>query len=439
MVKVKNDLTGKKFGRLTVLRQIEDYISPKGRYIAKWLCECECGNVTEVAGYQLTSNRIKSCGCLTIEKAAEIGRGRLIDLVGEKFGRLEVLERVSDFNQCVAWRCRCSCGNEIVVTGENLKKGSTKSCGCYLSEKIAQVGRDHLIDLEGKRFGRLVVLNREENKESHSMWRCLCDCGKEVIVKGNNLRRGTTQSCGCYAKDRSSETKLIDITGNRYGHLTVIGRAENIGKETAWNCLCDCGNTTIIKSYNLRHGKVDCCEICSNKRPQGVLIDMVGCKFGLWTVLNRDSNIKGQSYWNCLCDCGNTRSVLGSSLREGKSYSCGCYKFSKGEMQISKYLKNNKIEFEAQKRFVDCKDIRTLPFDFYLPKYNICIEYDGRQHFEPVGFTNKNVKEISFQFETTCNHDLIKTQYCEDNNIKLIRIPYTEFKNIDEILSKILN
>ncbi len=379
MVKVKNDLTGKKFGRLTVLRQIEDYISPKGRYIAKWLCECECGNVTEVAGYQLTSNRIKSCGCLMIEKAAEIGRGRLIDLVGEKFGRLEVFERVSNFNQCVAWRCRCSCGNEVVVTSTNLKNGSTKSCGCYLSEKITQVGYDNLIDLEGKRFGRLVVLNREENDGTQPMWRCLCDCGKEVIVKGNNLRRGYTQSCGCYAKDRSSETNLIDITGNRYGHLTVISRAENISKEATWNCLCDCGNTIIVRGCNLRHDKVDCCEICSNKIT------------------------------------------------------------SKGEQRIAEFLDSLDIQYERQKKFSSCKNKRELPFDFYISKYNIAIEYDGKQHFEPVDWGFHDEELMIANFDDLQKRDGIKNKYCEDNGIKLIRIPYTEFDNIEMILSKNLN
>lgn len=90
---------------------------------------------------------------------------------------------------------------------------------------------------------------------------------------------------------------------------------------------------------------------------------------------------------------------------------------SKGERDIRKYLTSKKIIFTPQKRFKDCRDKLPLPFDFYLPKYNICIEYDGEQHFKSkeqwgghAGFLDRQKK------------DQIKTEYCKINNINLIRI-----------------
>lgn len=74
-------------------------------------------------------------------------------------------------------------------------------------------------------------------------------------------------------------------------------------------------------------------------------------------------------------------SVLGVSLRSGKTLSCGCVK-SRGEYYISVFLTNNHIRFEREKIFADCKDERYLPFDFYLPDYKVCIEYQGQQHYE---------------------------------------------------------
>lgn len=73
MVKVRGDLTGKVFGRLKVLKQTEDYVSPNGRHSAKWLCECQCENKTrlEVVGYNLKNNNTMSCGCLNKEKIRE--------------------------------------------------------------------------------------------------------------------------------------------------------------------------------------------------------------------------------------------------------------------------------------------------------------------------------------------------------------------------------
>lgn len=107
----------------------------------------------------------------------------------------------------------------------------------------------------------------------------------------------------------------------------------------------------------------------------------------------------------------------------------GCPQCSEsyGEKRVRQWLDCHNIEYIPQKTFTDCKNKRELPFDFYIPAYNLCIEYDGEQHFRPVDFFGG---EINFQQRQ--HNDQIKTQYCEKNNIHLLRIPY--FKNIEEEL-----
>lgn len=102
---------------------------------------------------------------------------------------------------------------------------------------------------------------------------------------------------------------------------------------------------------------------------------------------------------------------------------------SKGEKEIRNILENNNIKFVYQKRFKDCRYIKPLPFDFYIPDENICIEFDGKQHYESSSFFQK-YETLSKRNEL----DNIKTIYCKDNNIKLIRISYKEIKNINNIL-----
>jgi hypothetical protein len=115
----------------------------------------------------------------------------LIDLTGNKFGRLSVIKRVGNnrHNQ-VKWLCKCDCGKEVVVIGNNLKRGTTKSCGCI-----------HISDLIGKKFGRLTVIKNverpEKYKNTEAYWKCACDCGKVIIVSTSSLRSGNTKSCGC--------------------------------------------------------------------------------------------------------------------------------------------------------------------------------------------------------------------------------------------------
>ena len=82
---------------------------------------------------------------------------------------------------------------------------------------------------------------------------------------------------------------------------------------------------------------------------------------------------------------------------------------------------------------------KTLPFDFYIPDLNICIEYDGEQHFEPVDFGGKGKEYAEKRFKAQQKRDNIKTEYCKNNNIKLIRIPYWEFDNVENILKQELN
>lgn len=111
---------------------------------------------------------------------------------------------------------------------------------------------------------------------------------------------------------------------------------------------------------------------------------------------------------------------------------------SKGEKGISEWLCKNSIINESQYKFDDCKNTRRLPFDFAIFNKNkeliLLIEYDGMQHFEPVNFGGMTEDEMLENFKTTQHHDQIKNTYCITNNIPLLRIPYWEFKNIEEIL-----
>ena len=107
---------------------------------------------------------------------------------------------------------------------------------------------------------------------------------------------------------------------------------------------------------------------------------------------------------------------------------------SKGETKIKTLLNNLNIKYIHQYYFDECRVRRKLPFDFYLPDYNCCIEFDGRQHYEIVyafggldGFIETKIR------------DTVKTEYCKNNNIKLIRIPYWELNKIEDIIKELIN
>lgn len=134
------DLTDRRFGRLQVLEQGSR--SRSGRI--RWKCRCDCGNENVVERTSLTSGATRSCGCLAREKKQAAGKRRVKDLVGQRFGRWEVLERDATPRKTrnAYWKCRCDCGVENSVSGSALRKGDSQSCGCLARELASERYRD---------------------------------------------------------------------------------------------------------------------------------------------------------------------------------------------------------------------------------------------------------------------------------------------------------
>lgn len=249
-----------------------------------------------------------------------------------------------------------------------MRSGHTISCGC----NVIDIGRKNKKDLTGRRFGNLIVI-RDIGRSSNGrvLWECKCDCGEKTAVISSDLLNGSTQSCGCLQKERAAEVHKIDLSNYHIGNFTIIKEVPNI------------------------------------------------------------RYVDGSIIWDCKCDfCGGHKNIPSSIILHSIPYSCGCISLgSKGEQKIKDIFRNNQINFISQYTFKDCinpKTNRKLPFDFYLPDYNCCIEYDGIQHFKCIRAswdTQEDFQERTFR-------DTIKNKYCKEHNIALIRIPYWDFDKI---------
>lgn len=124
------DLSGKKFNRLTVVEKVGK--DKNGKIL--WKCHCDCGNEIVVRGQALRRGDSQSCGCLSKENAVIQGKNKAYKLVGRRFGRLEVIEKIESKNNQIIWKCKCNCGNITRASSHQLVSGIIKSCGCLRKE-----------------------------------------------------------------------------------------------------------------------------------------------------------------------------------------------------------------------------------------------------------------------------------------------------------------
>lgn len=213
-----------------------------------------------------------------------------------------------------------------------------------------------------------------------------------------------------------------------------------------------CGNVFVAPQYRLNatpknknKKPIKQCPSCSrietntriSSKGKETIKDLTGERFGKLVVLEPTNKREQRSVvWKCQCDCGNIIECKSIDLTRGHTKSCGCLK-SKGELLISKLLTQNDILFEYQKTFHDClnpEGTNHLYFDFFLPEYQCCIEYDGKQHFEPVEFFGGLA-----HYQRVILLDTLKEEYCVNHGLRLVRIPYTDypFLNSDYLLAKL--
>ena len=174
-------MTGQRFGMLLVT----SYSHTDKHRVSHWNVLCDCGNKKAISRNSLKNGDSRSCGCLNIT-----------NLVGQRFGKLEVIS-YSHTNKHgkACWNTICDCGNNKVVCGGSLTNGHTKGCGC-----------PNIIDMVGKKFGRLLVVSYSHlDSYRCAHWNVVCSCGKNAIISGCSLRAGQTKSCGCLRNELCSE------------------------------------------------------------------------------------------------------------------------------------------------------------------------------------------------------------------------------------------
>lgn len=283
----------------------------------------------------------------------------------------------------------------------------------------------------------ILFLKRTEKKNNHwyGIFECpICHDGFEASI--GSIQSGQQKAC------RKCGWGIINYKpGDTIGFWTILCKDEQRSSpNTYFICRCRCGNIKSIQGYLLKSGISKSCGCrrseVSRQYKNKYAKDLTGKRFGKLVAIRRTDQKDSTNHcwmWECQCDCGNKVLVGTNNLmrKRGGVRSCGCL-LSKGEAVIGNLLEQLKLSYTKQQNFDNCINPKTkkkLKFDFYIHKLNLCLEYDGQQHFyykDNKGWNNKE------NFETRQYLDSIKNQYCKEYNIKLIRIPYWDYDRLNK-------
>ena len=235
--------------------------------------------------------------------------------------------------------------------------------------------------------------------------------------------------------------KMIDLTKEHFDTLTPIRPlSKRKNNHVVWECKCKlCGNLFTATSDSIKRGSKKSCgclaKQVAKKMGQSKAKNLLDYNFDFLEPLKPTKKRQcGKIIWQCRCKiCNSIFESNASDILSGKVQSCGCLK-SKKEKKIKDILNKHSIKYFSEKTFDDCRfnDTHALArFDFYLPDYNILIEYDGIQHFESKGGWNTEA-----QLEKTKTHDIFKTNWAKTHNIILKRFSYKDYNilTLDNIL-----
>lgn len=398
--------------------------------------KCSCGNISNISLDNF--KRGKRCGC---DKKTNWDLNLVKDFI-EKNSDCKLLsnEYKKSSDKMVFM---CSCGNVFETTFAKFKDRNKRKCnGC---NGVTNWNYD-LIKKFVSDNSECELLNIIHRRNEYAKLKC--SCGEEFEVNFSKFIDGKRKCNKClgvinwenediikYIKD-NSECDIIKIDFN--------------GIESKLKLRCKCGNIFTTKFKNFKNKNKTQCNSCGEKnrnekqRHNFETISKFISENTNCTLISCDGYKNLKSNIKCKCNCGRiftTRMINFVSFGKKMCDICG-YKNTKGEQEISNILKEKSITFEREYTFEDLININKLRFDFAVfndKKKNslkMLIEYQGEGHYKTIDWSGCGEEHAEKQLEIIKFRDELKTKYCYENNIKLLKIPYWEFNNIEDILQE---
>jgi hypothetical protein len=308
-----------------------------------------------------------------------------------------------------------------------------KGRGCPICGGSNKKNNDIFISDAIKKHGNIYDYSLVEYKTAKDKVEIICK--KHGIFEQqayNHINGSGCQQCYLESKNKTTEQFISDSIkkhGGFYDYSKVKYEKNNIPVEIICNIH---GPFFQQPSVHLNGGK---CPICADENKKLTKIQFIINSIKKHSdFYDYSKSIYINNYTKLEIICPIHGSFYQTPNFHMLGQGCPSCKKSIMEEKIARILENNNIIFIRQKKFENCKNKIMLSFDFYLPNYNICIEYNGKQHYEPIDWFG-GIKTLEY----IKNNDNIKKNYCKTNNIKFLEISYKDNDLIEEIIKKELN
>ena len=359
----------------------------------------------------------------------------------ESFGHtlLSKEEDISEQNGVVKAKTKllikCNQGHVFETTFDCYKRGKYKCIKCVQESGICRrkYSFEDIVKLFGEE-GYSINSPKSDYKNMETVLNVTCPRGHSWTSSYHNFKAG--YKCPDCKKEDSENVhvKQCEVTLEEHGYTILdFYRAKyDCFTNSIFTIKCKNNHTSLKAIKSIRAGKLTCLQ-CYGKLKK--TLEEVISEFNLYgfTVISHNGYENNQSRFLISCENGHKLDTTYANFKQKNQMCALCSEenigASKGEKRVSRHLDKQGVNYIYQFKFPDCKFKQELPFDFYLPEYNLCIEYDGIQHDEPV---------VHFggleSFIDTKIRDTIKNIYCEKNSINLIRISYKDYNKIEKIL-----
>lgn len=338
----------------------------------------------------------------------------------------------------------CECGEPYFASWNDVSSDNKRYCNhCAKSKRYDDlVDYNELVQKECEKRDYILLPNQNISR-GNTEFKYICkkhfDKGEQVNIPYNFVTDygiGGCYWCGVEKRSlskRKDEEYFKDIVESV--GLIYVGVCYSDDDRTRLIYKCkehlDKGNfSTYITNMKNNKGNCPCCngQFRTKEDLQSELDDL-----NIYVKILEYEDYSSPILCKCKI-CKHIWETSGVNLTQG--HACPKCTISKFELSVQNILDELKLLYVSQYRFDDCRDINPLPFDFYLNEYNVAIEVDGEGHYYPIKYSSSwTEKETLANFYTIKKHDKIKTKYCINNNIELIRIPYYERNNLKSFLT----